>query len=85
MCLSDFICSEVNGMGVCIVGLSLTVFPLRKGGNIGLRVFYVSVYVGNSRIYGETLILSRPNITHCVAASGMTSVSTPLNTCSLNG
>lgn len=42
--------SDVNGMGVCVVGLSLAEFPLRKGGNFGLRVFYVSVYVGNSRM-----------------------------------
>lgn len=40
---------KFNGMGVCMVGLSLTAFPLRKGGNFGLRVFYVSVYVGNPR------------------------------------
>lgn len=40
----------VNGMGVCVVGLSLSAFPLRKGGDAGLRVFYVSVYIENSRM-----------------------------------
>lgn len=80
VCRTSF---AVKLMGwVCVLCVA---FPLRKGGNFGLRVFYVSVYVGNSRIYGDTLILSRPNLTHCVAASGMTSASTPLNTRSLNG
>lgn len=41
---------DVNGMGVRVVGLSLRAFPLRKGGDAGLRVFYVSVYVKNSRM-----------------------------------
>lgn len=44
------ICSDVNGMSVCMVRLSLTAFPLRKGGNFGLRVVYVPVYVGNPRL-----------------------------------
>lgn len=66
------ICSKVNGMGVCMVGLSLTAFPLRKGGNFELGVFYVSVYVGNSRIYTNALILSRPENTNCITKSGMT-------------
>lgn len=64
------ICSKVNGMGVCMVGLSLTAFPLRKGGNFGLfGVFYVSVYVGNSGIYSNALILSRPENTYCITKS----------------
>lgn len=37
----------VKGMGVRMVRLSLTAFPLRKGGNFAPSVFYVSVYVGN--------------------------------------